>query len=136
MWSSMGATIACPNGRAAPDCAGKESLQSAGADADQPIDRRRCLVRAQRREPKRELAGALRDSAALGPGLSDGVLDPGLAGPGAAGAAGAPADRPLSRRRRGGGWVARVGILGVAVAVLVRCERRRVARRRLDWRRA
>ena len=112
MWSSMGATIACPNGRAARDCSREESLQLAGADAYQSIDRRLRVVRAQRREHKRELARAVRDFAAPGAGLSDGVLDAGFAGPGAAGAAGAPAHRRLSRRRRGGGRVARGRIPG------------------------
>ena len=47
----MGATITCPNGRAAPDCPRKESLQLGRADAYQPIDRRLCVARARRRSP-------------------------------------------------------------------------------------
>src|SRR5450631_3719971 len=123
MWSSMSATIACRNGGAPPECRLKESLQSRRAGAYRSIDRRRGVVRAQRREPKRELAGAVRDLEALGAGLSDGVSDAGLARAGAVGAAGPPPDRQLSRRCRGGGRLARRRILGAALAVLVGGER-------------
>src|SRR5580698_2864994 len=112
MWSSMGATITRSHGRERCQYTTREWLQSRRADAyrtaraaDRSVGRAadpRCgLGCAQRREPKRELAGSVRDSAPRRAGLSDGVLDPRLAGTGAARAAGAVADRQLPRRRDG-----------------------------------